>query len=102
MVVPCTIAAGKHTPSGVPAGTSPSASMICFTVATMSSGSPPCGVGSFTRSLFSSPVATSTMAPLMPVPPMSMPIAVVASSLMEATLPARPTPSGRRARCGRA
>ena len=55
----------------------PKPSIISTTTATMSSGSPPSGVATFTRSLTSSPVSTSTTAPLMPVPPMSMPIARV-------------------------
>src|SRR5690349_23223735 len=41
----------------------------------MSFGRPPSGVFTLSRSLTSSPVPRSTTAPLMPVPPMSMPIA---------------------------
>jgi hypothetical protein len=45
----------------------------------MASGSPPSGVGFLMRSVRSSPDSTSTIAPLMPVPPMSMPTAFCAT-----------------------
>src|SRR3954469_448613 len=75
MVTPGSTTAGKQTPTASPSASDPSASIILTTSATTSSGLPPSGVGTLVRSVTSSPVSTSTMAPLMPVPPMSMPMA---------------------------
>src|SRR5215207_1018266 len=75
-VRPCFTTAGKHTPRGSVLPVAWSSSARSSSVASrMSAGRPPSGVATFLRSETSWPVSRSTIAPLMPVPPMSMPIA---------------------------
>ena len=63
-------------PIGVFDGESGSFFTKLFTVAIMSSVDPPSGVSTLIRSPIISPFFTSTSAPLIPVPPMSIPIAI--------------------------
>src|SRR5690554_3281412 len=78
MVLPSRITAGKHTPTGMEWSSSiPSWSTRATTVSMMPSGDPPSGVGILSRSDSSTPASTSTIAALMPVPPMSIPTARV-------------------------
>ena len=75
-----TLAAVRTTPSATTPGnvmpTGPVQSKrltSSLTTAATASGSAGCGVSSLIRSVTSFPVLTSTGAPLIPVPPMSMP-----------------------------
>ena len=70
--------AGKQMPTGRASAPFSAATVArrVLVVSMMSFGRPPLGVGSFTRSESSLPVDRSTTAPLIPVPPMSMPMAM--------------------------
>ncbi|OIQ82877.1 hypothetical protein GALL_353380 [mine drainage metagenome] len=72
---PCCTTAGKVTPTGVSAGRS-NEPTTCATVRATAAGVEGCGVGIRTRSAANAPVVRSTGAPLMPLPPMSIPNAM--------------------------
>ncbi len=69
---PSWITAGKVTPTGMSSATSKEP-MSSATVSATASGVEGCGVGIRTRSAASSPLPRWTGAPLMPLPPMSIP-----------------------------
>ena len=76
MARPALTTDGNPTPPGIPAVSMPVASSCRTTSAATSmtaSGVAGCGVGMRIRSVTSCPLARSTTAALMPVPPMSMP-----------------------------
>ena len=68
---PCTTTPGTVMPIGAPSS-APLATSSETTSAT-ATGLPPSGVSTRVRSAANSPVSTSTGAPLMPLPPKSMP-----------------------------
>ncbi len=74
-VTPWVTMAGTVMPIGPSPSCSAKWSTICLTTAATACGVAGCGVGMRSRSVANSPFLRSTMAPLMPDPPMSMPSA---------------------------
>jgi len=72
-VTPCVTTAGIVTPTGPSPTSSAKLSTIAFTTRATAWGVDSPGVGMRRRSVASSPLARSTIAPLMPEPPMSIP-----------------------------
>jgi len=70
---PLVTTAGKVTPMGESPMSSLKCAVICSRMSATAAGEDTFGVTMRSRSLANSPVARSTGAPLMPVPPMSMP-----------------------------
>src|SRR6478609_2808668 len=90
-VLPPLTMAGKATPRCTSwSSATSSLSRTSLTACSTSSGSAPFGVGTLMRSLFRTPFSRSTIAPLIPVPPMSTPTARFVFDAMGPAYPARP------------
>ena len=72
MATPPTIGLGRPTPTGPSSG--PSSAMRAAVADTTASGLAGCGVATRIRSLVRTPLRESTVAALIPLPPMSTPI----------------------------